>query len=158
MLGEKTDPSFDVSMGSLDSAEVCELVGLFLLSQLEQLIPQNQIGLYRDDGLAVVELPGPDIERLRKKVTKLFSNHNLKITTQVNITVTDFLDVMLDLQTGLHRPYMKATSSPMYVHKDSNHPRHVKKELPKMIGRRISDLSSNKDVFKSEAVVYSNVL
>ena len=49
---------FDVSMGSLDSAEVCELVGLFLLSKLERFIPKDQIGLYRDDGLAVVELPG----------------------------------------------------------------------------------------------------
>ena len=50
---KKTDPDFDVSMGSLDSAEVCELVGLFLLSKLERLIPKDQIGLYRD-GLAVV--------------------------------------------------------------------------------------------------------
>jgi len=59
-------------MGSLDSAEVCELVGLFLLSKLEPLIPKDQIGLYRDDGLAVVELPGPEVERLKKKVVKLF--------------------------------------------------------------------------------------
>ena len=128
---KKTDPDFDVSMGSLDSAEVCELVGLFLLSKLERLIPKDQIGLYRDNGLAVVELPGPEVERLKKKVVKLFSEHNLSITTEVNIKVTDFLDVAFNLQTGLHRPFKKATSNPIYVHKDSNHPMHVKKELPK---------------------------
>ena len=86
---KKSDQEFDVSMGSLDSAEVCELVGLFLLSELESLIPKDQMGNYRDDGLAVTELPGPDIEKLRKNVIKLFATHNLKITTQVNITTTD---------------------------------------------------------------------
>ena len=87
-------------MGDLDSAEVCELAGLFLLSKLERLIQKDQIRLYRDDGLAVVELPGPEVERLKKKVGKLFSEHNLSITTEVNIKVTDYL----------HRPFKKATS------------------------------------------------
>ena len=73
---KNNDPSFDVSMGSLDSAEVCELVGLFLLSQLENLIPQSKLRLYRDDGLAVVNLPGPEVERLSKDVKQLFSKHN----------------------------------------------------------------------------------
>ena len=79
---KKNEPGFVVSMGSLDSAEVCELVGLFLLSHLENLIPQNQLGLYRDDGLAVVNLPGPEVERLSKNVKLSFStkfpqnNHN----------------------------------------------------------------------------------
>ena len=31
---KKQNPDFDVSMGSFDSAEVCELVGLFILHQL----------------------------------------------------------------------------------------------------------------------------
>ena len=155
---KKIDPSFDVSMGSLDSAEVCELVGLFLLSQLEQLIPKANIGLYRDDGLAILELAGPQIERLRKNVIKLFSKHNLQITTQVNIKVTDFLDVIFNLQTGLHRPYRKETCNTTYVHKDSNHPIHIKKALPKMIGRRIYELSSNQEVFKSEVTLYNDAL
>ena len=68
----KTDPDFVVSMGSLDSAEVCELIGLFLLSKLERLILKDQIRLYRDDSLAVVELPRPEVGRLKKKVFKLF--------------------------------------------------------------------------------------
>ena len=155
---KKNDPCFDVSMGSLDSAEVCELVGLFLLSHLENLIPQNQLGLYRDDGLAVVNLPGPEVERLSKDVKKLFSKHNLKITTTVNTQTTDFLDVLFDLQTGLHRPFKKATSNPIYVHQNSNHPRNVKAELPQMIGRRISELSANRNVFTAEAPAYQHAL
>ena len=155
---KKTDSCFDVSMGGLDSAEVCELVGLFLLFNIEQLIPQEDVGLYRDDGLAVVELPGPEIERLRKQIVQIFTNHGLKITTQVNITTTDFLDVLLDLRTGLHRPFRKTNSNLLYVHKDSNHSTHVKKELPSMIERRLSNLSSNKEIFMAESGAYNNAL
>ena len=36
------------------------------------LIPKDQIRLYRDDGLAVIELSRPEVERLKKKVVKLF--------------------------------------------------------------------------------------
>ena len=31
---------FDVTMGAYDGAEVCELVGLFILNRLEDVIPQ----------------------------------------------------------------------------------------------------------------------
>ena len=42
-------------MGSLDEAEVCELVGLFALSKLNEKCDNNKnIGLYRDDGLAAI--------------------------------------------------------------------------------------------------------
>ena len=99
-------------MGALDSPEACELVGLFLLSNLERLIPKDQIGLYRNDGLAVVELSGSEVGRLKKKVVKLFSEHNLRITTEVNIKDTDFLDVVFILQTGLTDPSRRRPATP----------------------------------------------
>ena len=46
-------PMFNVPMGCYDGAEVCELVGLFILSKLSSEYPNDSIGLYRDDGLAV---------------------------------------------------------------------------------------------------------
>ena len=45
---------FDVTMGSYDGAEICELVGLYLLSKLQPLLGDNRVGLYRDDGLSYV--------------------------------------------------------------------------------------------------------
>ena len=48
---KKGDTTFDVTMGSYDGAETCVLVGSFLLSQLQHL--DVNIGLYRDDGLAI---------------------------------------------------------------------------------------------------------
>ena len=41
--------TFDNTMGGYHGAEVCDLVGLYLLSQLTQVVPASQIGLYRDD-------------------------------------------------------------------------------------------------------------
>ena len=97
--------NFDVSMGSLDSGEACELVGLFLLSRLKRLIHKDQLGLYWDDCLAAVELPGPEVERLKEEVVKFLSEHNRSITTEVNIKVTDFLD----LQKRKKAPYSTAS-------------------------------------------------
>ena len=50
---KKSTGTFDITMGGFHGAEVCELVGLYLLSQLSEIIPKEFIGLYRDDGLAV---------------------------------------------------------------------------------------------------------
>ena len=51
--------------GSYDGAETCELVGLFLLSQLQHL--NCNIGLYRDDGLAACSLSPRKVENINKK-------------------------------------------------------------------------------------------
>ncbi len=45
---------FDVTMSSYDGAEICELVGLFILNKLGQKSGKENIGLYRDDGLAIM--------------------------------------------------------------------------------------------------------
>ena len=49
----KKDGLFDVTMGAYDGAEVCELVGTFLLDKISEKNEKNSIGLYRDDGLSV---------------------------------------------------------------------------------------------------------
>ena len=39
-------------MGAPDGAELCEFVGLYLLHEVKNGIPDINLGLYRDDGLA----------------------------------------------------------------------------------------------------------
>ena len=43
---------FDVTMGSFDGAEICELVGLLLLNDLSKKFGKKFIGLYHHDGQA----------------------------------------------------------------------------------------------------------
>ena len=41
---------FDVTIGSYDGAEVCELVRLYILNRLSEKYDKESTGLYRDDG------------------------------------------------------------------------------------------------------------
>ena len=51
-------------MGSYEGAEVCELIGIFMLSLNGKIYNHNNIELYRDDGLAVFEnTSGPQSEK-----------------------------------------------------------------------------------------------
>ena len=59
----------EVYVESYDGAETCELVGWYLLSQLKQ-IPGIKIGLYRDDGLAVLNQIPKQIEKAKKQICR----------------------------------------------------------------------------------------
>ena len=53
LLFSNERPWVEKDMGSFDEAEICELVGLFILSSLEKRFGRDKIGLCRDDGLAI---------------------------------------------------------------------------------------------------------
>ena len=77
--------AFDVTMGSYDGAEVCELVGTYILNVLAEKYGKNNAGLYRDDGLAVFEnINGNQAEKIRKEIITIFRNLGLKITIENN--------------------------------------------------------------------------
>ena len=60
---KKDHPSFDVVMGEYDGAEICELVGFYLLDNLSLITKRCNTGLYRDDGLMILRsTSGPDTE------------------------------------------------------------------------------------------------
>ena len=71
---------FDVTMGAYDGAEVCELVGIFILNKISEKYDKNDIGLYRDDGVAVFKnVSGPESERIEKNFQSLFKKYGLEI-------------------------------------------------------------------------------
>ena len=41
-------------MGSFNGAEISELVGLYIQSNLENMLPKSNFGLYLDDGLILL--------------------------------------------------------------------------------------------------------
>ena len=69
-----------MTMGSCDGAEVCELVGLYLLNLLTNEF-RKQIGLYRDDGLSCFQnISGLDSEKIKRNMCKIFKENGLNIT------------------------------------------------------------------------------
>ena len=63
---KKSGKLFDVIMGAYDGAEICELVGCYILQQIGDKVPKENISLYRDDGLAFFRnINGPQSERIK---------------------------------------------------------------------------------------------
>ena len=146
-------------MGSYDGAEVCELVGIYLLHQVNTEFPNINFGLYRDDGLGnYTSMPGPTTERTRKAIIKIFKKNGLNITIDMNMIQSNFLDVSLNIETGQYKPYRKPNNIPLYINKKSNHPPTIIKQIPTMIQTRISDLSCNAEEFENAKGNYSDAL
>ena len=150
---------FDVTMGAYDGAEVCELVGIFLLSKLSTKCDKENIGLYRDDGLAAVKnLSGPQTERLKKDFQNIFNENGLKIVIQCNLKVVDYLDVTFNLNDGSFKPYRKPNDETIYIDAKSNHPPNIIKQLPISVEDRLRSLSSSKRIFDEAARYYQGIL
>ena len=150
---------FDVTMGSFDGAEVCELIGLFLLNNLSEKYGKNNVGLYRDDGLVLLRnASGSQSERTRKDITREFKKQGLNISISTNQKICNFLDVTLNLTDGTHYPYRKPNNETLYIDTNANHPPTIIKHLPAAIGRRISDISSSKELFNKAKPHYESAL
>ena len=144
----------------MDGAEVCELVGVLILSKLKCEFNNKDIGLYRDDGLAVFRNMCPrSADNLRKRITKCFDTLGLKITIQSNLKIVNHLDVTFNLTNKLLLPLQKA-GQPAYVYQcpHSNHPPSIIKQVPDAISKRISSLSCNIDEFNKAAPSYNKAL
>ena len=105
-----------------------------------------------------MEGSGPELERMRKKIFATFKTLGLKVTIETNIKNTDFLDIHLDLVSDTYKPFRKENHQPIYIHKNSNHPPSIKKQLPNMISNRLSSLSCSQEVFLAEAPAYQEAL
>ena len=71
-----SDSMFDVTMGSYDGAETCELIGAYLLSIIAPKF-KHQVGLYCDDGIAICRATPREI---KEEVSNAFKANGLKIT------------------------------------------------------------------------------
>ena len=156
---KKTGDLFDVTMGAFDGAEVCELVGIFIQNKLSESYNINNFGLYRDDGLAVFEnISGPGSERIKKHLQSTFRQYGLEIIIECNKTIVDFLDITMNLSNGTYKPYAKPDNQLQYINTQSNHPPNVIKQIPRTIEQRLSDHSSNEEIFAQAKIPYEKAL
>ena len=72
-------------MGNFNVAEMFELVGLYLPDKLSTLIGRENVGLYRNDGLATINnSSGPVLDKMTNDIIALSK------TTEINLFETDF--------------------------------------------------------------------
>ena len=75
---------FDVTRGAYDGAEVCELVGIFILNKIVEKYNKNNVGLYRDDGLTVFKnISGPESGRIKKELSIIISKVQTRNNTRM---------------------------------------------------------------------------
>ena len=88
----------------------------------------------------------------------MFKECGLSITTKCNSKSLDFLDVTFDLVNEIYKPYRKPNNKPLCINKHSNHSSNILKQLPKSIEKRISETSSNIDIFNRSIKIYNDAL
>ena len=109
-------------MGAYDGAEVCELVGTFLLEKISEICNKSNIGLCRDDGLSIFRnKSGTQLEKMKKKLQRLFKEYDLEIAAESNLKIVNYLDVTFNLNDGTFRLYHKPDDQIQYIHTESNH-------------------------------------
>ena len=154
----ESEDLFDVTMGSWDGAETCELVGSYMLSLIREKHGDN-VGLYRDNGLGAFNATPQEVEKTKKSLCKIFRDNGLKITVEANLGKVNFLDVTLDLIKSSFAPYTKPNNTTLYVHAQSNHPPSIIKNTPPpAIYKRLSELSSNEAEFNNAKPPYQEEL
>ena len=144
-------------MGLFKGAETCNLIGCYLLSHLTKKYAKKQWYLSHD-GLSVFNKTPQKIERIKKDLCKIFHNSNLKITVEASLTRANFLDVTLALTSGKHFLYTKEGNTPLYVHKRSNHPPSIPRDIPESINKHLSEILSDKEYFHKPKNLYQDAL
>ena len=127
-----------------------QFIGIYLLSQLCNIISKNDCGLYRDDGLMIQEyINDQQINQLHKKIIKLFKEIGFKIDIETNSKIVDFLDVTFSMINGSYKPYKKPL---LYINKNTNHPPEIIKKLPKTVNNRFHRNALNAEIFNASKV------
>ena len=76
---------------------------------------------------------GTQLEKIKKKLQRLFQEYDLVITAESNQKIVNYLDVTLNLQDGTFKPYHKPGDQMRYIHMESNHPPNIIKHIPASI-------------------------
>ena len=81
-------------MGSFHAAGICELVCLYLLDHVKNMIDPKHTALYRGDGLDLVNnYSNAELLRVCKKLSRSIKDKSLSITNEPGSRRTNFLDI-----------------------------------------------------------------
>ena len=115
-----------------------------------RILCKNHIGLYRDAGLAILKnTSGLEAGQLKKHHEKLIKEKRLHIIIQCNLKITNYLDIL---------PLQKIQRRNQLYSRQFRPPPSIIKEIPQSIEKRLSILSSSKDIFLESSIYYEKCL
>ena len=85
---KKEGGSFNVTMGAYGEAEVCKLIGIYMLKVLGKKYNSKNIGLYGDERLAVFKnVCGPPSEKIKKQRSSLLKQKGFQIIQECSLKI-----------------------------------------------------------------------
>ena len=146
-------------MGLYGGPEICELVGIFMLSVLSKKYSSNDIGLYSVDALSAYRnISGKQAEKHKQIIQKIFKDKGLQIIIKCNLKIVDYLDVTLNLNYGAYHHFHKPSEETTYIHVESDHLPEIIKKILRSIEKRLSQLFSTKETFEHSKDYYEQRL
>ena len=109
----------------------------------------------------VSQFAKPLRKRLKKpnsQVSQVFKSNGLKINIDAKKKIVNFLDVTFNLTNGSYKPCIKPNYKLLYVHQQSNHPPALLKNIPLNINKRLTTISSSKEIFDQPIAPYQKAL
>ena len=104
-------------------------------------------------GVVFKNISGLQAEKIKKHFQIIFCKNNLNIV-KCNLKIVDYLDITLNLSDGLYKPFHKLNSKINHIHRESNHPPNIRKQLPLSVESCLCNLSSDENIFTQAASVY----
>ena len=98
------------------------------------------------------------MEKIKKNIQKVFKNNGFEVIIECNIKIVNYLDVTFHLTDGYYGPYQKPDNIIQYIHVESNHLPNITKQIPKLIKKHLSQLSSNEEIVNESATFYEEKL
>ena len=98
------------------------------------------------------------MEKIKKHLQKVFKNNSLDVIIECKMETVNYFDVTVNLNDGTYRPYQKPDNISQYIHVESNPPPNIIKQIPKTVEKRLSQLSSNEEIFNESVPFYEDKL
>ena len=143
----------DVPIGCYDRAEICELVGIFILNKLSNITDKNSIGLY--SAWQVIWATNRTDEKENYQNFQRLRSFNNGSNKHYICRLSRF---NIKFENESYQLSRKPNNDPIYIDINSNHPPQTLKQLPKSISKRLSENSLSKEVFDESKALYKKSL
>ena len=87
--------------------------------------------------MAVTSARPRQVENLKKKISEIFRKNKLEVTIDANLKTVDFLDITMELENEIFKPFIKPNTVPLYINSQSNHPPSMLRNIPDAINKRL---------------------
>ena len=132
-----------------------KFVRLYLLNRLSSIIDRSSVGLYGDDRLpAINKANGPTFDRIRKRYYCIIQGRKDFQSTSKQILQKQIFQMLPSTLRQRNNFLFGRLTIHHSTQRFSNHLPIIIKQLPKMINKRISDLSCNKGEFDKVKSLY----